>query len=52
MSDGDWFELVVWGSVIGVVAFTAIMGIIVGNAMNRIKRKAILERLHRGNKNG
>jgi len=45
MTDRDWFELVVWGCTIGVVAATAIMGIIVGSAMNRIKRKAILKRL-------
>lgn len=47
MSDRDWFELVVWGCAIGLVAFTALMGIIIGSSMNRIKKKAILEHLNK-----
>jgi len=52
MTDRDWFELVVWGCTIGVVAATAIMGIIVGRAMNRIKKQALLERLKKESKDG
>lgn len=52
MTDQDWFELVVWGCTIGLVAATAIMGIIVGSAMNRIKKKALLERLKTEKKDG
>ena len=39
MTDKDWFELVMWGCAIGVVAFTALMGIIIARSMNRIDQK-------------
>jgi len=45
MTDRDWFELVVWGCTIGLVAFAALMGIIIARSMERIKKKAILKRL-------
>lgn len=52
MTDKEWLELAIWGCTIGMVASAAIMGIVIGRAMNRSKREAILKRLNKENEDG